>query len=37
MNPAWLQKIEAEWNGKDIWKTGKELMDEESGIITTLS
>lgn len=33
MDPLWLEKLEAEWDGKDIWKTGRQLFDEESGII----
>lgn len=36
MNQAWLQKLEAEWQGKDIWKSGKQLVTEDSGIITEL-
>lgn len=36
MNPAWREWLQSEWVGKDVWKTGKELVDEDSGIITDL-
>ena len=36
MNPAWIKKLESEWQGKDIWKSGRQLVDENSGIILEL-
>lgn len=36
MTPAWQAWLREEWVGKDVWKTGRELMKEDSGIITRL-
>ena len=36
MNPDWGARLKAEWAGKDIWKTGRELVDEGSNIVTDL-
>ncbi len=36
INPDWLQALEDQWKGKDIWKTGRQLVNEDSGIITDL-
>lgn len=33
---AWLENLEREWKGKDVWRKGQELVDEGSGIITAL-
>ena len=36
MDPAWGDKLRAQWRGKDIWKSGQSLVDERSNIITRL-
>jgi hypothetical protein len=36
ITPAWLEKLEKDWVGKDIWKTAEELSQENSGIVTDL-
>jgi len=36
INPAWLERLHAEWQGRDVFKTAKELAEEESGIVTGL-
>ena len=36
MDPAWLAGLEAEWKGKDIWKSGAQLVKERSNIVTEL-
>lgn len=33
MDPVWLDGLLTEWQGKDVWRTGRELMAEDSGII----
>ncbi len=36
MDPAWRDKLAAEWRGKDVFRTGQALMDEGSNIVTVL-
>lgn len=36
MNREWGEKLKAQWAGKDIWKTGRELVEEGSNIVTEL-
>lgn len=36
INPAWLETLLAEWKGRDVFKSARELVDEESGIVTAL-
>lgn len=36
MNPEWGARLKAEWEGRDIWKTGRELVEEGSNIVTEL-
>lgn len=36
MTPEWRSWLENEWVGKDVWKTGKELVEEDSGVVTVL-
>lgn len=36
MDPDWLDRLLREWRGRDVWRSGRELMDEGSGIIQTL-
>ena len=36
MDPVWLDGLLEEWRGRDVWRTGRELMDEGSGIIQRL-
>lgn len=37
IEPRWRERLREEWVGKDVWKTGKELWDENSNIITRLT
>ena len=34
MDPAWRAQLERDWVGRDVWKTGEELADEGSGVVT---
>lgn len=36
MTPEWRAYLEREWVGKDVWKTGAELVEENSGVVTKL-
>ena len=36
MNPEWISKLEKEWEGKDVWKTAKQLVAEDAGIVLRL-
>ncbi|MEM9278587.1 MAG: ATP-dependent Clp protease proteolytic subunit [Pseudomonadota bacterium] len=36
MDPAWRENLRKEWVGKDVWRTGKQLVDERSNIIIDL-
>lgn len=36
MNPAWREKLRANWKGRDLWFTGEELVEQESGVATGL-
>jgi ATP-dependent protease ClpP protease subunit len=36
MDAAWRARLEAQWAGKDIYKSGQELLDERSNIVTRL-
>jgi hypothetical protein len=36
MDPEWRRWLEREWVGKDVWKTGRQLADERSGVVTDL-
>lgn len=36
MTPAWREQLEKAWVGKDIWKTAKQLIHENSGVVTDL-
>ncbi len=36
ITPAWREQLKAEWQGKDVWRTGQQLVDEGSGVITQL-
>lgn len=36
MDPAWRKRLEAEWKGKEVWKTGQQLVDEQANIVTEL-
>lgn len=35
-DPAWLERLLAEWKGRDVFKSARELVDEGSGIVTEL-
>ncbi|MGI9465137.1 MAG: ATP-dependent Clp protease proteolytic subunit [Aestuariivirgaceae bacterium] len=36
MDPAWRRQLEQQWRGKDVWRTGRQLVDEGSNIIHEL-
>lgn len=36
MNREWGEKLRASWEGKDIWKTGEQLVEEGANIVTEL-
>ncbi len=36
MNPAWRRQLEQEWRGREVWRTGRQLVDEKSNIIHQL-
>lgn len=36
MDPTWRDNLVASWSGKDVFKSGRELMDEGSGVVTVL-
>ncbi len=36
MDPEWRDGLVAQWAGKDIWKTGAELVDEGANVVTVL-
>ena len=36
MDAAWRAKLEKDWKGKEVWKTGQQLVEEKSNIITDL-
>jgi len=36
MTPSWRNALAAEWKGKDVFRTGRELVDENAGIVTVL-
>ncbi len=36
MDPAWRRQLEKEWRGQDVWRTGRQLVEENSNIIHEL-
>ncbi len=36
MNPQWRERLRREWIGREIWKSGQDLHNENSNIITHL-
>lgn len=36
MAPAWRDQLVMDWRGRDVWKTGADLVSEGSGVITDL-
>lgn len=36
MNANWRVQLEKDWLGKDIYKSGKQLLEENAGIVTDL-
>ena len=36
MDPVWRDKLAAEWKGKDLYFTARELVDQNSNIVTVL-
>ncbi|MBI1392029.1 MAG: hypothetical protein GC152_04730 [Alphaproteobacteria bacterium] len=37
MDPAWRKSLTSTWSGRDVWKSGAELVDERAGVVTDLS
>ena len=33
LNPEWREKLHANWKGRDLWFTGEELLEQESGVV----
>ncbi|MEM6538960.1 MAG: ATP-dependent Clp protease proteolytic subunit [Pseudomonadota bacterium] len=36
MDPAWREALVKNWQGQDIWKSGADLVAENSGVVTVL-
>ncbi|WDI30627.1 ATP-dependent Clp protease proteolytic subunit [Hyphococcus flavus] len=36
INPSWLEGLLAEWKGRDVFRSARDLVEEESGIVTEL-
>ena len=36
MDAVWREKLREDWKGRDIWKTGAELVEEGSNVVTVL-
>ena len=36
IDAAWRDKLAVEWKGKDVFYTARELVEQESNIVTTL-
>lgn len=36
MNPSWGQRLVQDWKGKDLFYSGRELVDQDSNIVTVL-
>jgi hypothetical protein len=36
MNPEWGETLKRSWDGKDVWKTAQDLVDENANIVTEL-
>ena len=36
INPEWRDRLQKEWVGKEIWKTGRQLVEENSNIVLEL-
>jgi len=36
MNEFWRKNLEQEWVGKDVWRSGQQLVDENSNIVQEL-
>lgn len=36
MDPQWREKLRRDWKGRDVWKTGADLVAEGSGVVTGL-
>lgn len=34
MDPDWREKLREDWKGRDVWKSGAELVAEGSGVVT---
>lgn len=37
IEPGWLKQLEQQWAGKDIFKSGSELVAEKSNVVTELA
>lgn len=36
MEPTWREQLRKSWQGRDVWKTGRELVNENANIVTAL-
>ncbi|MEL6323927.1 MAG: ATP-dependent Clp protease proteolytic subunit [Pseudomonadota bacterium] len=36
VDPAWVDRLRDDWQRGDVWKSGRDLVDEGSGIVTEL-
>lgn len=36
IDPAWRDRLRQEWVGQDVWRSGQQLFDERSNIVTRL-
>ncbi len=36
MDPAWRRRLERDWKGKEVWKTGQQLFEERANIVTQI-
>jgi ATP-dependent protease ClpP protease subunit len=37
MDADWREKLRQDWKGRDVWKSGAELVAERSGVVTRLA
>lgn len=36
MTPEWREKLRALWRGRDLWFTGEQLVEQESGVVEAI-
>lgn len=37
MDPGYAARLKERWRGRDVWTTGRDLLDEGSNVVTTLA